>query len=240
MKRGKKPITRYLQDNSRFRSITELKVHLLEEFGDDLSGTISFDLGYYEKRSTKCLITSSEDLNRMYELFKTSGEVLLWCDGGTDGPDKSRKRKRDTENDDNVDAVYLELKEKHQNKFTVPQLRLWARMIHCDTHDSYDKPPSIPMFSGSEPKRQKKESAAETIADSIVALSKAISPPPVKSNSSISVSTVGISPGKSIDLRMKNLQQLRYIQKLFQDNILSEQEYLEQKENVLDSLRKLN
>ena len=50
---------------------------------------------------------------------------------------------------------------------------------------------------------------------------------------------VGISPGKAVDLRMKNIQQLRYLQQLHDDNILSDAEFLEQKAMILDSLRKL-
>ena len=52
-------------------------------------------------------------------------------------------------------------------------------------------------------------------------------------------SSIAISPGKSVDLRMKNLQQLRFIQQLFDDNILSQDEFLEQKKSILEALRKL-
>ena len=52
--------------------------------------------------------------------------------------------------------------------------------------------------------------------------------------------SVVMSPGKSVELRMKNLQQLRFLQQLFEDNILSEMEFIEQKKSILDSLRKLN
>lgn len=53
-------------------------------------------------------------------------------------------------------------------------------------------------------------------------------------------SHLGVSPGKAIDLRMKNLQQLRYLQQLYEDNILSDRELAEQKRIVLESLRKLS
>ena len=53
-------------------------------------------------------------------------------------------------------------------------------------------------------------------------------------------SRLGVSPGKAVDLRMKNLQQLRYLQSLYKDNILSDQELAEQKQIVLESLRKLS
>ena len=29
-------------------------------------------------------------------------------------------------------------KEKHKETYTMPQLSLWARMIHCGTHNGYD------------------------------------------------------------------------------------------------------
>jgi len=49
----------------------------------------------------------------------------------------------------------------------------------------------------------------------------------------------GISPGKTAELRMKNLKQLRYLQSLFEDGILTEKEHAEQKANILSLLRKL-
>ena len=51
--------------------------------------------------------------------------------------------------------------------------------------------------------------------------------------------STGISPGKVLEHRMKNLEQLRYLQNLFEDGILNEKEYAEQKGNILSSLRKL-
>ena len=54
-----------------------------------------------------------------------------------------------------------------------------------------------------------------------------------------SAARVGMSPGKSVELRMKNLQQLRYVQELYEEKILSEPEFIEQKQMILDSLRKL-
>ena len=248
LKHSKKAVTRYLHHfSAKFHSVTDIRVRLLEEFGDDLPGTINFDVGYYEKRSSKCLLVTSEDLKQMYEGFKVDEDILLWCDGKSKevtGSDKVRKRRREPEKSseqEDVDAIYQELKEKHSTSFTVPQYRLWARMIHCGTHDSRDSPPAVPMFTGSQPKRPRKESLADTIAESVAAISKAFSSPQSSSNQGpASAPVLGLSPGKSVDLRMKNLQQLRYIQQLLEDNILSENEFLEQKKCILESLRKLN
>ena len=169
----------------------------------------------------------------MYDIFKVSPEIPLWCDadqGG--GSDRSRKCKKDEFDEDNVDTIYQELKKKHSNLYSVPQYRLWARMLHCDTHDSYDTPPAIPMFSGSQPKKQR-------VGDGVVIIPRSAMSPLSVQNPERDVS-VGVSPGRSIDLRMKNLEQLRYIQNLFDDNILSLEEFKEQKQAILDSIRKLN
>ena len=140
-----------------------------------------------------------------------------------------------------MDTIFRELKQKHTDKYSIPQLRLWARMISCSTHESYDKPPPVPMFSEPQPKRQK-ESLAESITQGIAAFSKVIQSPPTNTSpgkNSVTSPSCGISPGKNIDLRMKNLEQLRYVQRLYEDNILTDVEFAEQKNNILASIRKL-
>ena len=52
-------------------------------------------------------------------------------------------------------------------------------------------------------------------------------------------STSSMSPTKAIELRMKNFEQLSYLKQLFDDNILSEDEYTEQKQNILSTLKAL-
>ena len=58
--------------------------------------------------------------------------------------------------EEDVDEHDKTLTEKHGDSFSVPQKRLWARTLHCGTHDSYDTPPALPMF-GPQPKRPKLE-----------------------------------------------------------------------------------
>ena len=50
---------------------------------------------------------------------------------------------------------------------------------------------------------------------------------------------VGLSPGRVTEIRSKKLCELRELQKLLEDNILTAAEFAEQKEVVLNSLRKL-
>ena len=87
-------------------------------------------------------------------------------------------------------------------------------MIQCGTHDDYDDPPRVPMITGILPKRHKKESIADALTAAATAVAKAFSPPSTSQVATASsqmpcTSTVGMSPGKSIELRMENLQQLR-------------------------------
>lgn len=217
---------------------------MLEELGDDLPKTIDFDVGYYEKRSSKCWLVTLEDLKQMYVKFGNNFDIPLWCDAES-GQRKKGKRKRDDsekdkDRDEDIDEVYDELYKKHGSNYTVPQLRLWARMIDCGTHESRDTPPSVPMIVGPQPKKAKKESLSDVIVDAVSAFSKAVQSPGQCTEASPGPVSVGISPGKAVDLRSKNLQQLRSLQQLYDDSILSEKEFLEQKQIILASLRKLN
>ena len=201
----------------------------------------------------------------------------MWCDGrSADSLDSSdsasscgRKRKsppvseplpsKRQQLDDSIADTVKELKEKHESKYTFPQLRLWARMIVAGNHDSTDTPPLIPAITGIQPKREKKSSLSDVIAGAAVTFANAVKSPdiqqrnnqsivissdamssPVKPNSSLSVTpTTGISPAKVTELRMKKLRELRELQELLEQNILTQQEFMEQKKLVLDSLRKL-
>ena len=105
-------------------------------------------------------------------------------------------------------------------------------------HNSYDDPPDLPASKTPEPKRCK-ESLSEALAGAAVAYTTAVSgsgkhkdiPPPDRP---------GMSPGKVVDLRMKNYEQLRYLQQLYEDGILCEKEYVEQKRKIIEFLNKIS
>ena len=48
-----------------------------------------------------------------------------------------------------------------------------------------------------------------------------------------------ISPARLADVRMKHYEQLRYLHKLFDDGILNDGEFLEQKRKILVVLKSL-
>ena len=157
-----------------------------------------------------------------------------------------RKRKKSTassskKGEDSVDIIYDKLFSKHKDSFSVPQLRLWARMIHCGTHEDYDNPPHVPMIIGTTP-RQKTSTFTEALTGAAEAVARAFAPQttPIQSSSSSSHVATGISPGKSTEIRMKNLEQLRVLHQLHQDNIITDKELVEQKSIILGTLHKLS
>ena len=90
--------------------------------------------------------------------------------------------------EEEIDETYKELREKYLEKFEVPKLRLWARMISSGLHESTEVPPNIPAFHdrGSAPKKSKQDFSS-ALNGAAVAFAQAIgngngnkstSPPP--------------------------------------------------------------
>ena len=213
---------------------------LIEELKDHVPDNLSFQVGYYEagKQTKRRWLYCAEDLQAMYMFFKPNTEVMLWCDGKDEDSGKTpRKRKQDSsrreEKEEEVESVFLDLKEKHA-EYDIPKLRLWARMITSGLHDSTDEPPKVPVFQSTEPKRKK--SVIGEAAEAIVScLSQQRPSTPIQT----SPKSIGISPNKVADLRMKHFEQLRYLQTLFEDKIINETELSEQKEKIMEALRNL-
>ena len=132
-------------------------------------------------------------------------------------------------------------------------------MIEAGNHESTDDPPKIPAISGAVPKK-KKESFTEVLSNAAVTLAQAIKPADITvsgANSSLVVNQTtppkpqqttsnvsgndgsGISPGRTTELRIKKLQELRELQQLLEENVISKEEFSEQKALVLNSLCKL-
>ncbi len=184
----------------------------------------------------------------MYKKYPNGGSVSLWCDGrSTVAPKRSRELDVQSGStyrqgkEEEADKTFTELRDKHGNKYDSPRLRLWARMISTGLHSDFDNPPEIPAFQGSTPKRARRESLSDVISGAAVAFADTLKGRKEKDTdqSPASVLASGISPGRSVELRMKNYEQLRYLQQLYDDAILSTEEYHEQKQLIIGSIRKL-
>ena len=115
-------------------------------------------------------------------------------------------------------------------------------MVASNLHDDYETPPTIPAFM-STPRKPRSPSLSTVIGGAAAAFAKALGENSQQdregSGSVLGGPSVSVSPGKAVDLRMKNYEQLRYIQQLFDDGILTEAEYIEQKQDILASLKRL-
>jgi hypothetical protein len=241
------------QFSSKFTSIIDLKVKLMEEFEDQLPPTTQFAVGYFEaRRSGKKWLVTQEDLTAMYSAMSRSSktELCLWCDGRSEEADaNSRKRKRDDSpppskralKEKQIDDVAAELVELNSEKLDLsdPQYRLWARMIVCGNHSSKEKPPQLPLITGITPTRRSRKSMEETVACTVSACMKAMASPSKPEESITPQPGLGVSPGKAVDIRGKCFTQLASLKKLYEDSIISEDELQEQKSSILNTLKRL-
>ena len=186
----------------------------MKELYDELTEDSEFDVGYFDSRqSSKVWVISAKDIAAMYEK-KNGGEIFLWiqvCDAGEsdyESPDRKRKKRKTSkckDKEEELDEVFTKLRNEHGTNYTSPQLKLWAQMIICGTHDDYKDPPRVPMITGMQTKPPKKDSFTEALTGAAEAVAKAFTPQSHASVNTVGNSTgqgtsIGISPGKSTDL----------------------------------------
>ena len=247
-------ILRYLHHSATFTTAMDLRMKMIESFKDLVPENLHFNVGYFEgQQHSKIWLGTNEDFAIMYKKYP-KGEITLWCDGCTEEEEdvcgSKKMRKKDTgsskrqEKEADVDDVFTQLKEKHGQKYELPKLRLWARTICGNLHDDMDTPPDLPVFHKQVAKKARQESLTEALSGAAVTFAKCFkgdnNMPAQDPLTAVPSRSPGFSPGKTIELRMKNYEQLRYLQQLVADGILTEKEYGEQKEKVLLSLKKLN
>ena len=223
----------------KFNSIQSVKAKIAESFPDDVSHDLGFQIGYYHGRgSTKRWLVEERDLMDMYK--KSKNNINLWCEGicatENEPPAPPAKKPRITKREaieDEVDEMFTSLKSKHPS-FALPKLRLWARLIRSGHHEDYDTPPNIPLITGSPtPAKGKKESMSDAFAGAAKAIVDVLKSPSRAPTSS------HVSPMKSAQLRRSCLEDLKKIKELFEDRVLSQEEFIEQKKNILTTLKSL-
>ena len=249
----------------KFVDLAALKAKIITSFYTDVCSVKEISaVGYFEGKQKRWLCDDN-DIQMMYKVFSgTNCEIPLWCERLVDKEstgsinNKRVPSKRDR-HEEEVSDIFEDLKTKHK-EMELPKLRLWARMIANGVHESTEEPPNVPMITGTVPKRAKRESLHDVVVDAAKAMAQAFTGSPATSqpvivhNSSAAACTTAvtqpvvttstatsaaISPSRLADVRMKHYEQLRYLHKMFDDHILSEEEFLEQKGKIMDSLRLL-
>ena len=219
----------------------------MNQHEEHVSQNPKFNIGYYEgQQHCKIWLACKDDFALMYKKYP-KGEITLWCDGRGEEEDEdvgTKKRKkadgdkvtRRQEREDEIDDVVKQLKEKHKDLYTLPNYRLWARSVCGNLHDDLDTPPDLPSFQGhTAAKKAPRESLQDALTGAAVTFAKVF-----KDDRVVEPAEKSAAEMSKIELRMKNFEQLRYVQQLFNDGILTDAEYNEQKETILLSLRKLN
>jgi len=226
-----------------FTSPLQMKERLIESFHDYVPGITEigkFNLEFFESRNStgKRWIVSSEDIERMYRKFEPGSKIPLWCDGKPDahvscGKKRSTEDSQESGSDEtpfskrekkqsNIDNLSLELHDKHGDKFSGRQYKLWSRLIDSGQWNDTERPPNLPIFGATLPKKgiAEKESTSEVIASAAVAIIKHLQTPPLpNTNTDTGPNSIGISPGKKAKLRKEYLDQLKDIQKLRDDEL---------------------
>ena len=81
---------------SRFVSVAALRTKLREEFKEQVSSTVDFNVGYCDgSQQARVWLVTPDDLDCMYLRYKKGGPVTLWCDGRSSEEDYRGKRKRE-------------------------------------------------------------------------------------------------------------------------------------------------
>ena len=134
------------------------------------------------------------------------------------------------------------LKELHgEDKYDSRQLMLWGRMIVNGQCKSYDEPPNIPLITGKAKKIPR--SLSDAITGAALAFASAMSSSGGKQNN-VQAATKpppqsGVSPMSKARLSSDYITQLKSLQELRDNGVLSNEEFQEQKAFALN-IRSMN
>ena len=225
--------------------MTDMKIRIMEELGEQVPKTTTFMIGYFEgqKSTNKRWIFNDSDVVAMYDkCADNSKEIILWCE--TDEEDREPPRKKPRKSDDSSNGketiqtkrqdkenrvvdIAEELKEKHGDELQLSeaQFRLWARLYVSGVHCSLDKPPNVPMITGIAPKRAKRMSIEEAIASTAQSFAQAVTGKASNVQQTLihtdkEPTPLGVSPGKKVEIRSKSYSQLATLKQLYNDGIL--------------------
>lgn len=229
-----------IRDIPKFVGVGELESLIKKRFEEfsDYEGTLC--MGFVQPghgwKGKQHWINDEADLEDMYSLSKKNN-IMIWCHQKSQK--RSRSSSKSTEEPATKRAKCIESNEakitdakktyeilvKKHKIYTPEQLHAWAQLIQMKKHFSMDEPPKYPFFKKTSRKDVKPENSIteQQMSDESASLLQK----DVK------------SPTKVAELRMKNLEQLKYINELYKDGVLTEEEFREQKTNILLDIRKL-
>ena len=224
----------------------------MNTFTGKLPSAYNFQISYLTKKgSSKRWIEQEADVLSMYAQFDQCDTTTIFCDGKQETAANARKRKRvaddsvtsASDHEEEVKHVAEQLSEKHGDLWDRRQYLLWARMYVNNQWKSLDEEPDIPLLRGGLKKVPKKESFSEAITGAAITLVKTLSAQNTPSSSTHTPCQPlpsGVSPASKAKLSSTYISQLRKLQELRENGVLSEEEFQEQKMFALNNIRGMN
>ena len=152
----------------------------------------------------------------------------------------SKRVKREEE----IDSIFERLCDRHSENYSDPQLRLWARMQVNGHHNDLDSLPNVRAITGQPQHKRKIEqpltealTGCSTAITNVLMKSQESCEPPCPPPSSTHSLADRISPAGETKLSGQYLQQLNVLQQLRESAALTEEEFKEQKELILNNIK---
>lgn len=232
-----------------------LKKALAQQYGDLLPPIDKMEIGYFHQ-AKKMWIKNRLDLTDVWKLVHKGERVTLWSMGTATEPTNGQKRPLEKNGEEPVSkrakaqsiseekkarlADYEhQLQQKHGDKYSRFQIKIWAEALASGQYSDLDNPPGYAMFGREKDKKSNKDGHVEVVMSGMMnmmntlcqALTPKVTPPERRQ--------VGLSPMKKAELRSTYLKQLSELRQLRDNGILTEDEYEEQREDLIDSMRNL-
>jgi hypothetical protein len=154
----------------------KLKKALSEQYGDLLPPIDKMEVGYFHQ-AKKMWIKNRLDLNDVWQLVQKGGRVTLWSTGATteaNAPTEAQKRpleksgsggeqyvsKRAKTQSSSEDKRALvadheqQLQQKHGDKYSRFQTKIWAEALASGQYSELDTPPGYAMFGREKDKKK--------------------------------------------------------------------------------------
>ena len=229
--------------NGRFLSLDALKQGVLSKCEDRISMESGF--GYIEPghgvNGKKRWLMSDDDVQEMYSIHDDKKEILLWSyaadttkrphspDNSEESSSVPKRSKYDKQVDKlrEVDEIEDKIRSKNEGKYTEEQIRMWAHLIHMKKHTSYDEPPNKRFWK---PKSSGTGATGATTSGATEAATSGASGVAAFKN-------VSASPGKRVNLRGQCIDQLLRLQQLFDSGGLTQEQYTEMKEGIMNEMK---
>lgn len=209
-----------MKSHDVFVELSDLKQTILSSCEQYIQEDKELQFGYivpgHGKKGKQLVISSSEDLQGMYKCYNKRGEILLWmkqtrkrprieASAKSGGSTPKSKYEGQIDKMAQLDEICEKLKEKHNLKYTMEQLRAWAVLIQMKKHDSYDNVPNKPFFKTGNGKG----------------------------------SSVGVSPGKRLNMRSECIDQLDKWYRLMEKGAITSDQYQEIQDNIMTDIKKM-